>query len=173
MSNKNKLSSSGSRNNYKKKLIGDAHCRGTRIVINSTFTVGGLSSPIFVVLHSLSEEEMSDDDILTLKVPSLTVGSDQDVYSNSFGFPSFVKRKHSKEQNEDDDNIELDDNDENNIESKEARVVSLYCTLVYHLFIAHIRKSCHGWEPTNEDDKVPDDLCAVAGWTELMDNLKS
>ena len=160
MSNKNKISNSGSRNNYKKKLTGDAHCRGTRIVINSTFTAGGLLSPIFVVVYGCSEEEMPNDDILTIKVPGLTVGSDQDVYSNGMGFLTFVKGKHSKDLNDDNNNVDAEE--EVNMESKEARIAALYRSLVYYPFISHIRKSCYGWEPTDDDDKVPDALPAVS-----------
>ena len=67
-----------------KKQTGDSHCRGTRIVINSTFTAGGRSLLIFVVVYGLSKHKMPEDKIVvTLKVPGLTVGSDQDVYSNT------------------------------------------------------------------------------------------
>lgn len=61
---------------------GDAHCQGVHIVINCTFTAGGLFSLLFVVVHGLGKEEiMSEDDMVTIKVPGLTVGSDQDIYS--------------------------------------------------------------------------------------------
>ena len=128
MSNKNKLSSSGSRNNYK-KMTGDAHCRGTRIVINSTFTAGGLSAPIFVVVYGCSGDEMPDNDILTMKVPGLTVGSDQDVYSSGMGFLTFIRGKHSKDINDEED--DENDHEETNTNSKEARIAALYCSLVY------------------------------------------
>ena len=56
---KNELYSSSSRNHYKTQSYGDAHCHGVRIVINSTFTAGGLSAPIFVTVYGLSNKEMS------------------------------------------------------------------------------------------------------------------
>lgn len=33
-------------------------------MINSTFTAGGLSSPLFVVLYGMSLEEMSDEELV-------------------------------------------------------------------------------------------------------------
>ena len=61
---KNEMSDSASRNHYKRKQTGDAHCHGCRIVINCTFTAGGLSSPLFVAVYGLSNEEMPGDEIV-------------------------------------------------------------------------------------------------------------
>lgn len=88
---KNEASDSGSRNNYTQTPTGDSHCRGLQIVISCTFTAGGLSSPLFVVVYGLSREEMmSEEDIVTIKIPGLTVGSDQDVYSLGCGYLTFT-----------------------------------------------------------------------------------
>ena len=88
---KNEMCNSGSRNVYKNKTSGDAHCRGVRIVINSSFTAGGLSAPIFVSVFGLTVDEMKGADIITVEVPGLTVGSHQDVYSSGIGFLTFVQ----------------------------------------------------------------------------------
>ena len=89
---KNEMVSNGTRNNYKKKPSSDLHCRGVRIVINSTFTAGGLSAPIFVTVFGLSNDDMPCvEDILTVKVPGLAIGSHKDVYSNGVGFLNFVR----------------------------------------------------------------------------------
>ena len=70
---------SGFRNNYKKEISGDQNCHGVRLVLNSNFTAGGLSSPIFVVIYGLTHEEMPGDKMITIPVPGLTVGKYQDV----------------------------------------------------------------------------------------------
>ena len=79
---KNEAVDSRCRNHYKKTPTGDAHCRGVRVVINCSFTAGGLSSLLFVVVYGIGKDEMfCDEDIVTVKVPGLTIGSNQDVYS--------------------------------------------------------------------------------------------
>ena len=164
---KNEVCSSASRNNYRRTITGDAHCRGLRIVINCTFTAGGLSAPLFVVVYGMSMEEMPFDDIVILEVPGLTVGSDVDVYSTGKGFLTFVRGKSDNE--EDDQHTEgtpqqPNDIDENgtSVPSKEAKIASLYRKLVYHPFIKHIRMTKYGWNPELEPE-VPDSLQA-ASW---------
>ena len=102
---KNECSSSASRNIYKQRASGDAHCRGVRIVINSTFTAGGLSAPIFVSVFGLSDDEMPFNEIITVPVPGLAVGSHQDVYSGGIGFLTFIKGsgKYSNSTSENDE----------------------------------------------------------------------
>ena len=68
---KNEACNSGSRNHYKKKPTGNSHCRGVRIVINSTFTAGGLSAPIFISAFGMTKMEMPRDEIITIEVPGL------------------------------------------------------------------------------------------------------
>ena len=34
------------------------------------------------------------EEMITFRVPGLTIGSDQDVYSNGFGYITFVRGKH-------------------------------------------------------------------------------
>ena len=151
---------SGSRNNYKKEMSGDQHCRGIRIVINSTFTAGGLSSPIFVSVYGLTADEMPGDEIITIPVPGLTVGSHQDVYSTGTGYVTFVR---GSDEHENTDH----ENDNDNIftvpiptESKESRVAQIYREKVYHPFIQHIRKTKYGWD--GNTDNILDHLQAVS-----------
>ena len=164
---KNEMSSSASRNVYKNKASGDAHCRGVRIVINSTFTAGGLSAPIFVSVFGLSNEEMPGSDIITIEVPGLAVGSHQDVYSSGVGFLTFVRGSGSYgHQNDSDVNDELNcrneevDNVEERIFSKESIVAQLYREMVYYPFISHIRKTRYGYDGALED--LPDYLKCVS-----------
>ena len=84
-----------------RKKSGYAHCRGVRIiVINSTFTAGGLSAPIFLAVYGLSRSEMPKDDIITRAVPGLIAGSAQNLYSSGEGFVTFVCGAESKDENE-------------------------------------------------------------------------
>ena len=94
---KNKSVSSGARNNYKTEMTGDSHCRGLRIILNTTFTAGGLSSPIFVVINGLSLEEMPYNEIVTVPVYGLIPGSDRDIYnSTKKGYITFVRGVENK-----------------------------------------------------------------------------
>ena len=158
--NKNKECNSGSQNHYKQTPTGDAHCRGVRIVINCTFTAGGLSSPLFVVVYGLTNEELPNEEMITLEIPGLTVGANQDVYSSGKGYLTFVKGKHPQDlphSNQGED----DTNEETETESKEARIAALYRKLVYHPFVHHIRTTQYGWDPI-KDPVVPDSLRAVS-----------
>ena len=88
---KNGMCHSGSRNHYKSAPTGNAHCRGVRIVVNSTFTAGGLSAPIFIAVYGLTAEEMPRDDIITIDVPGLVSGSHQNIYSCGTGYITCVR----------------------------------------------------------------------------------
>ena len=95
---KNKQVHSSLQNDYKgSSLVIDSHCCGVTIVINCTFTAGGLSSPFFVVVYGLTPEEMPADEIVTTEVPQHTFGSDQDVYSYGIGYLTFVWVMYSKD----------------------------------------------------------------------------
>ena len=156
---KNEASDSSSRNNYTRTPTGDSHCRGVRIVINCSFTAGGLSSPLFVAVYGLSKDELqSEDDMVTIKVPGLTVGSDQDVYSAGYGYITFIRGRHEDDRH--DESFEVIE-DEEETDSKESRVASKYRTLVYHPFIDHIRISRYNWDP-NVSLEVPPHLTAVS-----------
>ena len=153
---KNEMVSSGTRNHYKQKTSGDAHCRGVRIVINSTFTAGGLSAPIFVSVFGLSNEELlGTEDIITVEVPGLTVGSHQDVYSSGVGFLSFVRGSGSYDNANDNDT-----NNEVQKYSKESKIAQLYREKVFYPFISHIRKTKYGFNGNLED--LPDYLRCVS-----------
>ena len=156
---KNEAIDSTCRNHYKKSQTGDTHCRGLRLVINCTFTAGGLASPLFVVVvYGVGKDEMfGDEDMVTIKVPGLTIESDQDVYSCGFGYLTFVKGKHS----EDHDNKDLVEGDEDfgNSDSKEARIASKYRHLIYHPFVDHIRITRYNWDPVAQPDVQLDGWC--------------
>ena len=79
------------------------------IVINSTFTAGGLASPLFVVVYRLSREEMPSDEIITLEIDRLTTESDHDIYSTNKGKVTFVRGKYEVKEDE-----LSDENDNNN-----------------------------------------------------------
>ena len=160
---------SGARNNYKTKLSGDAHCRGVRIVINSTFTAGGLSAPIFVTLFGLTEDEMPTDEIICLEVPGLVAGSHQNLYSGGAGFITFVRGGDKKTNCEDSSNVMNNENDDNtpitsiNVGetfSKESRVAQMYREKVYYPFIAKIRQDKYQWN--GDIDNIPNHLRAVS-----------
>ena len=108
---KNEQCHSGARNVYKTKLTGDSHCRGVRMVVNSTFTAGGLSAPIFVCVYGLSYDEMPKDGMICLEIPGLYSGSHQNIYSNGVGFLVFVRGNNSRSDtqvNTVDDTIDLE-----------------------------------------------------------------
>ena len=157
--------SSSSRNNYKKTITGDQHCRGIRIVINSTFTAGGLSSPIFVTIYGMTSEEMPSNEIITIPVPGLTVGSHQDIFSSGIGYVTFVRggdenqRSQSNSENED---VEMQEftTIPNSCESKESRIAQLYREKVYYPFIKHIRVSKYCMDKDTET--IPDSLTAIS-----------
>ena len=112
-------------------MSGDSHCRGLSIVLITTFTVGGLTAPIFVAVHGLSLDEMPKNDVVTVPVPNLVVGSGRDIYSDEVGFITFV---HGSD-------AEVVDNPEEHQEdvlSKEAKLARLYRDLVYYPFIFKI-----------------------------------
>ena len=173
---KNEICDSGKRNHYKKKPSGNAHCRGVRIVTNSTFTAGGLSAPIFVAIYGLTREEMPNEDIITIAVPGLVAGSSQNLYSTGNDYITFVcgidSTKESTAVNEinisaDNDNDEvMVDNDPNLQQpiatklSKESQVASLYHKKVYYPFIRKICKDKYLYN--GDDDMVPTYLTAIS-----------
>ena len=136
---KNEQSNSSNRNHYKTKVSGDSHCRGVRIVINNTFTAGGLSSPLFVTVYGLTLEEMPGDEIVTIEVPGLTVGSNQDLYSKGKGFLTFVRGNY-EDHDEVSERDHTSNENEEDLPSKEARVAKIYQEKVFYPFIQHIRK---------------------------------
>ena len=163
---KNEQVNSSCRNDYKKSMTGGQHCQGVCIVINSTFTAGGLLSPIFLVIYGLSMDEMPSSEIITLPVPGLTVGSYQDIYSTSVGYITFVR---GNEENNAERNANVDKNAEeinhdstisDNCNSKESQIAELYRTKVYHPFLSHIRKTKYGWD--GDEENILDYLQAVS-----------
>ena len=177
---KNEVSSSSSRNHYKHKASGDAHCRGVRIVINSTFTAGGLSAPIFVSVFGLSQEEMPSSDIVTIPVPGLTVGSHQDIYSSGVGYLTFVKgsgayKGHDSEESNGNDSRVNDNDDVERIRiqptiSKESKIAQLYREMVFYPFIDHIRKTKYDFN--GDEDCIPDHLQCVSWMDGCNSQLK-
>ena len=161
---KNEKMDSGKCNDYSTNDIGDSHCRGLRIVLNTTFTAGGLAAPIFVIIYGLTADEMPCNEIVTVPIPGLTVGADRNVYCDKEGYVTFVRGnyecKDGEEQEQEDVELEGDLDDDNQTYSKESQVARLYRTLVYHPFIRTIRMTQYGWSGEGE---VLDDLTTV-GW---------
>ena len=149
---KNPNVSSSSRNNYTTNISGDSNCRGLRIVLNTTFTAGGISAPIFVAVHGLSLEEMPRNDIVTISVPNLVVGSDRDIYTQGNGFVTFVRGS-------DADQPTISSTPNSNPSSKDARLANLYRKTVYYPFISKIRQSQYGHVEGND---IPDSLQVVS-----------
>ena len=159
---KNGTVDSGKINNYTTNASGDAHSQGVCLVLNSTFTAGGLATPIFVVCYGLTLNEMPYNDMVTLPIPGLTVGSDRNIYSSKEGYITFVRGNYG---NHDDDNEEdiTDDNEYVPTYSKEAKIAKLYRDTVYHPFIHN------NWDPTTE---IPDDLRAVSWMDRAQGQIK-
>ena len=107
---KNENVDSGKLNNYTTSMSGDAHGRGVRIVVNTTFTAGGLAAPIFVIVYGLTPKEMPGNNIVTVPVPGLTVGSDTQIYSKREGFITFVRGKYEVKDTEMVDDHQEEDN---------------------------------------------------------------
>ena len=159
---KNEACHSGARNCYTTKQVGDSHFRGVRIVINSTFTAGGLSAPIFIAVYGLSAEEMPNDEMICIKVPGLVSGSHQNVYSGGNGFITFVRGAvdvpvHSPNVQSTSNSIP---SDESRAFSKESKVAQLYRQKVYYPFVKKIRKDKYNFDGHEED--IPEGLRAVS-----------
>ena len=143
---KNEHVNSGQLNNYTTEMSGDVHCRGVHVVINTTFTASGLVTPIFVVVYGLTPDKMPGQDIITIHIPGLTVGSDTHIYLDKEGYISFVRGNYDLNDGEHGDgsnnvNTTEDENVSNNDKgtpSKESRIAKIYRETVYHPFIADI-----------------------------------
>ena len=83
-----------------------------------------------------------------MEIPGLTVGGNQDIYSSGKGYLTFVKGKHPQDNNNVSENVEVEESPKV-IQSKEACIAALYCKLVFHPFVEHIRKSQYSWNPGN------------------------
>ena len=169
---KNEMLDSGKCNDYSTNDIGDAHCRGLRVVLNTTFTAGGLAAPIFVIIYGLTLDEMPKNAIVMVPIPGYTVGGDRHIYSKKEGYIVFVRGKFDVGK-ENDNSINDCDNNEveltsDDIEdttnqdisvSKESRVADLYRTYVYHPFIKDVRVTQYGW---SGEGPIPRHLTAVS-----------
>ena len=82
---------SGKCNDYSTKACVDAHCQGIRIVLDTTFTAGGLYAPIFVVIYGLTPEEMMYNDMVCVPIPGFTVGSERNLYATREGYIVLVR----------------------------------------------------------------------------------
>ena len=164
---KNESVNSGRRNNYNTEPSGDAHCRGVRIVLNSTITAGGMSAPLFIVVYGLGSDEMPHDDIITCRVKGLVPAANRNVLSQGHGFITFVRGKYDKGDESQNSAQNNDDEENENTQippltphSKEYRVASIYRKEVYRPFIHQVRVECYEMDP---DGPIPDNLRAV-GW---------
>ena len=135
------------------------------MVINSTFTAGGVSAPIFVAIYGLSSTEMPGDSIITIEVPGLVAGSQSNLYSHGSGYVCFVRgiKEPCAVINEDNDipvtndlSTGMDASTNVMALSKESLVAELYRKKVYYPFIKKIRKEKHNFDDTtcNEIPKV-------------------
>ena len=160
---KNEACNSGARNCYTTKQVGDSHFRGVRIVINSTFTAGGLAAPIFVAVYGLTLEEMPTDEMITIEVPGLVSGAHQNLYGGGAGFITFVRGALNipVDSNSETANTTNDESSNSPLYlSKESRVAHIYREKVYHPFIKKIRKDKYGFD--GNDDEIPESLRAVS-----------
>lgn len=127
-------------------------------MINSTFTAGGLSAPLFVNVYGLTSEEMPSSEIITIPVPGLAVGSHQDVYSTGVGYLTFVKGSGNYV-------VETDEGAAANTTysrtvSKESRIAELYRKKIYYQFVDHIRKTKYDFDGNRDD--IPDHLQCIS-----------
>ena len=88
---KNEKVDSGKVNHYSTDEMGDAQSRGVPLVLNNTFTSGGLAAPLFVVCYGLTLEEMPYNDIVTVPISGFTVCADRNIYSSKEGYVTFVR----------------------------------------------------------------------------------
>lgn len=70
---------SGKCNDYSTNDSANPHCCGLRIDI-STFTAEGLAAPIFVMIYRLTPDKMPHNEIVTIPIPRLIVGSEHNIY---------------------------------------------------------------------------------------------
>lgn len=157
---KNETCDSGKRNNYNTTLTGDAHARGVRIVINNTFTAGGLSAPIYVVVYGNSRTEMPGASTITIPIPGLAIGSHQDIFASSIGYLTFVRA---------DDSQDCQD-DTSSSPSKESIMAMNYREKIYYPFIHKIRTSRYGWD--GDVNHIPPHLQAVSWMDGCSSQLK-
>ena len=128
--------SSANRNNYTTTSTNNSHLRGVRIVLNTTFTAGGLTAPIFITVYGMTHDEMPGDDIVTVPIKGLFVGGDRNVFCDEEGYITFVRGNH--EEDERDESQSQEENNDDTYRFKEARVVQLHRELVYYPFIEKI-----------------------------------
>ena len=153
---KNEKVDSGKCNNYSTEEAEDAQCRGIRIVLNTTFTAGGLVAPIFVIVYGLTSNEMPYNELVCVPIPGLTVGGERNLYSKKEGYIVFVTGNYAGSNNDDSNN---DTDTEKHTYSKESRVAGLYRKLVYHSFIRDIRMTQYEWDGNGP---VPDYLRVIS-----------
>ena len=151
---KNEMCDSSCTNNYTTEMSGDSHCRGVRIVINNTFTAGGITAPIFVTVYGLTLEEMPGDPIVTIKVPGLIVGSFNNVDSTGEGYINFVRGSNNIT---DESETQLTSIRTNSVESQ---IADLYRKTVYYNLIRKIREREYGW--SGDEENIPDHLQAIS-----------
>ena len=167
---KNENVDSGKRNHYKKVRTGNSHCRGVRIVVNATFTAGGISAPIFVSVYGLTREEIPNNDIITIEVPGLVAGSNQNLYSGGSGYVLFICGSEELETNDTEANISDPSYTTTQHMSKESQVANIYRQKVYYPFIRKIREDKYLY--SGSDDDVPDFLTAVSWMDGCCSQLK-
>ena len=79
--------------------------------MKTTFTAGGLCTLMFTIVYGPTIDEIPNNEIVTVKILGLIVGSDLHMYSTKEGFVTFVRGNYvSKDSNmidvQDDNDIE-------------------------------------------------------------------
>ena len=147
--------------------------------MNTTFTAGGLTSPIFVVVYGLGSDEMPFEDIITVPLQGLTVAGDRNIYSVGTGYITFVCGKYNSTDIPSEDNQDSPTDDRptedtfavNTIsESSEAKIAQLYCQLIYHPFIHKIRTTVYNMP---DDGPIPDSHRAISWMDGANSQIKS
>ena len=118
-------------------------------------------------VFGLSKEAMTGSDIVAIEVPSLAVGSHQDVYSSGIEFLTFFRDSGlytPQDDNETNEDVHFTNEEDDNCETqrflKESIVAHIYREKVYYPFIFHIRKTKYGYDGALEH--LPDYLQCVS-----------
>ena len=140
-----------------------------RIVINSTFTTGGLSAPPFVTVYDLSHEGMPPGfQIFFIPVQGLTVGGHQDLYSGGVGYVTFVRGSgkskemiHEIEVVTDVEQSRQKEDELTQVVSRELQIADIYRHTVFWPFIDNVRSKCYRFDG-EENEEIPEGLRCVS-----------
>lgn len=60
-------------------------------MLNTTFTTGGLTAPIFVTIYFLTPDEIPENNIVRIPIKGFTSGSERDLCSSKVQYVNFVR----------------------------------------------------------------------------------